>query len=463
MSFYLYNTLTRKKEEFTPINENNVCMYVCGPTVYDRAHIGNAKTGVVFDTLFRVLREYYGKTNVRYASNITDIDDKIINKAIETGKQISEITEETFKWYVEDMSELNVLEPTHRPKATEFVPEMIELVEILIQKGHAYESDGHVLFDTSSMDNYGYLSRRSLDDMVAGARVEVASYKKNAADFILWKPSDEAQPGWKSPWGFGRPGWHLECSVMSSKYLGNSFDIHGGGSDLIFPHHENECAQSMCAHPNDSYAKYWLHAGMLNVDGVKMSKSLGNFFTVQDILAKFHGETLRFAFLSTHYHQPMNFTHEGLNAAKQALDKFYTALRNVADIPFDENAGVNEDLLKALTDDVNTPLAISVLHEITAKLNKADNDSDKSKLKTELVKSAYLLGVLEQKVEDWFKWSPKATEGNISDADIDVLVNQRTEAKKNKDWGKADEIRNQLKDLSIALEDTASGTIWKRV
>lgn len=463
MSFYLYNTLTRKKEEFIPINEKNVCMYVCGPTVYDRAHIGNAKTGVVFDTLFRVLREYYGIENVRYASNITDIDDKIIDKAIKAGKKISEITEETFKWYVDDMAELNVLQPTHRPRATEFVPEMIELVKILLEKGHAYESDGHVLFDTASMKNYGFLSRRSQEDMIAGARIEVASYKKNPADFILWKPSDETQPGWKSPWGFGRPGWHLECSVMSSKYLGNSFDIHGGGSDLIFPHHENECAQSMCAHPDDTYAKYWVHAGMLNVDGVKMSKSLNNFFTVQDILAKFHGEVLRFAFLSTHYHQPMNFTHEGLNAAKQALDKFYTALRNTSDVELDDSVGINQDLLKALTDDINTPLAISILHEITAKLNKADSLEEKTKYKTELLKSAYLLGVLEQEVEAWFKWSPKGAETGISDEEIKSLVLERANAKKERNFARADEIREKLKELSVALEDTPSGTIWKRI
>lgn len=286
MKISLHNTLLRRKQEFTPIDENNVRMYVCGPTVYDRAHLGNAKTSVVFDVLYRFLCQVYGKDHVTYVSNITDVDDKILNKHKETGKSIREITEQTFQWYLDDMKKLNVLNPNHRPRATEYIQEMIELVKLLLQNGHAYEAEGHVLFSVDSMPNYGFLSGRSMKEMLAGARIEVADYKKNPADFILWKPSEADQPGWDSPWGYGRPGWHLECSAMSSKLLGNDFDIHGGGSDLIFPHHENECAQSCCAFEGSKFAHYWIHAGMLMVDGVKMSKSLGNFYIVDEILAK---------------------------------------------------------------------------------------------------------------------------------------------------------------------------------
>ena len=453
---FLFNTLRRRKEKFEPIDADNVRMYVCGPTVYDKAHLGNAKTPVVFDVLYRVLQNKYGKDKVTYVSNITDVDDKILNKHKETGKSIREITEQTYQWYVDDMAKLNVLPPNHRPRATEYINEMIEIVKLLLKNGHAYEAKGHVLFDVDSMKNYGFLSGRSMKEMLAGARIEVADYKKNPADFILWKPSDADQPGWNSPWGYGRPGWHLECSAMSSKLLGNSFDIHGGGSDLIFPHHENECAQSMCAFPNDSFARYWMHGGMLMVDGVKMSKSLGNFYTVDQILEKFPAEALRLLFLTTHYHQPFNFTFEGLEQAKQNLDKFYNALLKANDVALDDNLA-DERVVSALEDDLNTPLALSFVHELVNNLNKAGSDAEKSKWKTILLKSAELLGILWQNPEEWFK-------GSADDAEeIEALIAKRADAKKNKDYALADKIRNDLKEKGILLEDGPQGTTWKKL
>jgi len=455
---YLHNTLTKRKEKFNPIDEKNVRMYVCGPTVYDRAHLGNAKSAVVFDVLNRILRHLYGDKHVTYVSNITDIDDKILNKHQQTGKPIDEITTETYQWYIDDMHALNVKDPDYRPRATEFVQEMIELIEILLKNGHAYETEGHVLFSVDSMPKYGFLSGRSMKEMLAGARIEVADYKKNPADFILWKPSTADQPGWDSPWGYGRPGWHLECSAMSSKYLGNSFDIHGGGADLIFPHHENECAQSLCAYPNDTFANYWVHAGMLMVDGVKMSKSLGNFYTVNEIIKKYPAEALRLLFISTHYHQPFNFTYSGLKQSKQILDKFYNALLRVKDVPTIE-IEPDERVVEALADDINTPLAISYLHDITNSLNKASTLEDKQKYKSLLLRSADILGILYQEAEEWFKGN---IDSDIDENEINRLINERLEAKKSKDWAKADAIRNQLKEQGIILEDTPQGTAWKK-
>lgn len=457
---YLHNTLTKRKEKFNPIDEQNIRMYVCGPTVYDRAHLGNAKSAVVFDVLNRVLRQVYGNQHVTYVSNITDIDDKILNKHQQTGKPISEITAETYQWYIDDMHALNVKDPDYRPRATEFVQEMIELVELLLKNGHAYEAEGHVLFSVDSMPKYGFLSGRSMKEMLAGARIEVADYKKNSADFILWKPSTADQPGWDSPWGYGRPGWHLECSAMSSKYLGNSFDIHGGGADLIFPHHENECAQSLCAHPNDTFANYWVHAGMLMVDGVKMSKSLGNFYTVNELIAQYPAEALRLLFISTHYHQPFNFTFDGLKQSKQILDKFYNALLRVKDVPAIDIAP-DERVVEALSDDINTPLAISYLHDIANSLNKAVSLEDKQKYKSLILRSADIMGLLYNDVEDWFKGNLTAN-SEIDETEINRLINERLEAKKAKDWARADAIRNQLKEQGIILEDTPQGTTWKK-
>ena len=456
MQISLYNTLRRRKEEFIPIDASNVRMYVCGPTVYDRAHLGNAKTPVAFDVLYRLLRYVYGPEHVTYVSNITDVDDKILNKHKETGKSIREITEETYQWYIDDMAKLNVLAPNYRPRATEYINEMIELVKLLLQNGHAYEAEGHVLFDVDSMPGYGYLSGRSMKEMLAGARIEVADYKKNPADFILWKPSSADQPGWDSPWGYGRPGWHLECSAMSSKLLGNTFDIHGGGSDLIFPHHENECAQSLCAHPGEKFAKYWVHSGMLMVDGVKMSKSLGNFYLIDEVLEKAPAEALRLLFLSTHYHQPFNFTFEGLNQAKATLDKFYNALLRVKDVET-VKAEPDERVVAALADDMNTPLALSYLHELVNILNKATTKEEQNEAKAKLLASADLLGILWQDPESWFK-------GGSDDeaAMIEGKIAERAAAKKAKDYALADKIREELKAQGIILEDTPQGTTWKK-
>ena len=459
VDIYLNNTLKRRKDKFEPLDCCNVRMYVCGPTVYDKAHLGNAKTPVVFDVLYRLLRHVYGAEHVTYVSNITDVDDKILNKHKQTGKPIREITQETYDWYIADMKKLNVLDPNYRPRATEYINEMIELVKRLLANGHAYEAEGHVLFSVDSMPNYGYLSGRSMKEMLAGARIEVADYKKNPADFVLWKPSDTDQPGWDSPWGYGRPGWHLECSAMSSKLLGNDFDIHGGGSDLIFPHHENECAQSCCAFEGSHFARYWVHTGMLMVDGVKMSKSLGNFFTVDEVLAKYPAEALRLLFLTTHYHQPFNFTFEGLNSAKQTLDKFYNALRNVEDVKA-EDCAPDERIIAALADDLNTPLALSYLHEITHHLNTAVTPEDKAKYKGQLLAGAEMLGLLYQDAESWFKGGD--ADGGLSESVIEAKIAERIAAKKSKDYARADAIRNELKEQGVVLEDTPSGTVWKR-
>lgn len=459
VEIYLHNTLKRRKEKFVPFDCSNVRMYVCGPTVYDRAHLGNAKTPVTFDILFRLLRHVYGAEHVTYVSNITDVDDKILNKHKETGKSIREITEQTYQWYIDDMDKLNVMAPDYRPRATEYIDEMIELVRLLLANGHAYEASGHVLFSVDSMPGYGYLSGRSMKEMLAGARIEIADYKKNPADFILWKPSEAGQPGWNSPWGYGRPGWHLECSAMSSKLLGDSFDIHGGGSDLIFPHHENECAQSLCAHPHSKFAQYWVHSGMLMVDGVKMSKSLGNFYTIDQVLEKAPAEALRLLFLTTHYHQPFNFTFEGLAQAKATLDKFYNALLRVKDVPAAEEAA-DERVVAALADDLNTPLALTYLHEITNALNKAETENEQARLKGRLLAAAGLLGLLWQNPESWFKSG--IANGGLDAASIEAKIAERVAAKKNKDYALADKIRNELKEQGIILEDTPSGTTWKK-
>ena len=454
---YLSNTLTRRKDKFTPIDEKNVRVYVCGPTVYDRAHLGNGKTPVSYDVLYRLLCYVYGKDHVTYVSNITDVDDKILNKHKETGKPIREITEETYNWYIADMKKLGNLEPNARPRATDYIQDMIEIAKKLLANGHAYETQGHVLFSVDSMPGYGSLSGRSMKEMLAGARIEVADYKRNPADFILWKPSEADQPGWDSPWGYGRPGWHLECTAMSSKLLGVDFDIHGGGNDLIFPHHENECAQSLCAFPNSKFARYWVHAGMLMVDGVKMSKSLGNFYTLDEVLEKAPAEALRLLFLTAHYHQPFNFTFEGLNNAKATLDKFYNALLRVSDVKA-QKVEPTAGLIAALCDDLNTPLALTFLHGDVNQLNKAESAEDQQKWKSQLLADAYMLGLLFQEPEVWFK----GEQGDDAAQEIEAKIQARLEAKKNKDWATADAIRNELKAQGIILEDTPQGTTWKR-
>lgn len=457
MTLQIYNTLTRAKETFVPHQAGRVGMYVCGPTVYDYAHIGNARPVIVFDVLYRLLRHEYGTGNVTYVRNITDVDDKIIAAAEEQGEPIGEITRRTTEAFHADMAALGALPPDVEPRATDHIPEMIALIEDLITKGYAYEADGHVLFKVASMESYGALSRHSRDELIAGARVEVAPYKEDPADFVLWKPSTGTQPGWDSPWGFGRPGWHVECSAMSEKHLGVTFDIHGGGQDLIFPHHENEIAQSRCAHGDETFAKYWMHNGYLQAEGEKMSKSLGNFITVHDLVKEHHGETIRLAMLSTHYRQPINWTADGLASAKNALDGFYTALRNADVAPAAVDAP--EALIAALSNDLNTPLAITALHEASAALNKSGDATAKGTL----LAAGALLGLLQLDPEDWFKWQPEGTAGEgLSDADIDGLIEARNQARADKDFARADEIRDELAAAGILLEDGAGGTAWKR-
>ena len=452
----IYDTLRRGKVAFEPLDPNHVRFYVCGPTVYDDPHIGNARPIVVFDVLYRLLQRLYDK--VTYVRNITDVDDKINARAAETGVPIAEITARTTARFHEDIAALGALPPDEEPRATDHIPEMLALIEALIAKGHAYEAEDHVLFNVSSMADYGKLSRHSRDELIAGARVEVAPYKRDPADFVLWKPSTDDLPGWDSPWGRGRPGWHLECSAMSSKYLGLEFDIHGGGQDLIFPHHENEIAQSRSAHPEAGFAKYWMHNGYLMVEGEKMSKSLGNFYTVADLLGEFPGEAIRLALLKTHYRQPLDFTKGGLAEAKQDLDRFYGALRDVAGVAPGEFSA--DAVAGALADDLNSPLALAGLHEALGALNKADVDKAAGP-KGELLAGGALLGLLQQDPEDWFRWQP-AGAVDLGDTEIAALIEQRNAAREGKDFADADRIRDELAEKGIVLEDKAGRTIWRR-
>lgn len=454
MSLTLYNTLTRKKEPFVPLDTNHVGLYACGPTVYDYAHIGNARPVVVVDTLYRLLKMEYSK--VTYVRNITDIDDKIINASKEKNISIDELTKTTAQYYHDDMAQLGALTPDLNPRATEHVEEMIQMIKELVEKGHAYEKDGHVLFSVKSIPEYGQLSRCNHDEMMAGARVEVAPYKRDAEDFILWKPSnvEEGQPGWESPWGFGRPGWHIECSAMSSKYLGNSFDIHCGGLDLIFPHHENELAQSKGCYPEASFARYWVHNGMLMVEGQKMSKSLGNFFTVHQLLEDMPGEVIRYVLLATHYRQPLDWTERAVEQAKCSLERLYGALRgrNLSE------GSVVPEVRAALDDDLNTPLAYAALHELASLINKSTNAEEQDRLASDLKASAGLMGLLQQDPEVWFT----GTECDGFAAEIESLIAARNQARRDKDFAAADRIRDELIEKGVVLEDSAEGTQWKK-
>lgn len=460
---HLHNTLSGKKELFEPLNAERVTLYVCGPTVYNFVHIGNARPVVVFDVLFRLLQKIYGENQVVYARNITDIDDKIITAAADNNEDITQLSQRFAQAFQDDMGELNSLTPNIIPYATDHIAEMLSMIETLVAKGHAYAAEGHVLFAVESMKDYGKLSKRSLDDMLAGARVEVASYKKHPGDFVLWKPSSEDQPGWESPWGRGRPGWHIECSAMIHKHLGDVIDIHGGGQDLIFPHHENEIAQGCCAHDTD-YVRYWLHNGYINIDGEKMSKSLGNFRLVRELLKQYRGEVLRFALLSSQYRSPLNFSEDVLQQAEAGLDGLYYALLGRGETVEAASDYVLPDdhaVINALCDDLNSAEAISALHHIASELNKAD-DQHKPALKAELLAAADLLGLLQENPSDWFKNKGNTSEGGLSNDDIDDLVQERTDAKKSKDFARADEIRQQLQDSGIILEDTREGTRWSR-
>ncbi|MEZ5507712.1 MAG: cysteine--tRNA ligase [Gammaproteobacteria bacterium] len=462
MTLHLHNTLTQQKEPFTPIDPQRVTMYVCGPTVYNFVHIGNARPVVVFDTLFRLLQRHYPK--VVYARNITDVDDKINKAAAEIGEPIRVFAERYATAYREDMDNLNNQRPTLEPYATDNIDAMIEQIQALIKNGHAYEAEGHVLFQVSTDKNYGKLSKRNMGDMIAGARVEVAPYKREPADFVLWKPSSDDIPGWDSPWGRGRPGWHIECSAMINKHLGKTIDIHGGGMDLIFPHHENELAQGTCCHEHDSqpFARYWMHNGFLNINGEKMSKSLGNFRTVRDLLQEWPGEVIRYALLTAHYRKPLDFSGDLLNSAKSSLDRLYGALRE-APVAVDINAQhpLLDELESYLMDDLNTPQAMSVLHGLASEINKATGE-EKLQLQKVLRKAGSFIGLLQQDAEAWFKWAPASSTGGLSDAEIDQLIQERIDAKQAKNFARADEIRNQLKEQGIILEDSKDGTRWTR-
>jgi cysteinyl-tRNA synthetase len=431
----LYNTLTRSKEVFSPLDEKNVRMYVCGPTVYDYAHIGNARPLIVFDVLFRLLRHMYGPEHVRYVRNITDVDDKINARAAERGISIRTLTEETNEIFQADVKALGCLEPTVQPRATEHIAEMIAIVGKLIASGHAYAADGHVLFDVPSMSDYGRLSRRSLDEMLAGARVDVAPYKRGEMDFVLWKPSKGTEPGWESPWGYGRPGWHLECSAMSWKHLGESFDIHGGGIDLVFPHHENEIAQSRCAFHTGVMANVWMHNGFLQVEGEKMSKSLGNFVTIHELLRDWPGDILRLNMLRTHYRQPINWTVEGLKQSESILWRWQR------DGIGSEPGEVSADFLDAMADDLNTPLAISRLHQL--KDPQAINAS------------AALLGIDVLSKDTTLR---RTIQNAVDEQKVLTFIESRNAARAAKDWAESDRIRDELASMGVALKDNKDGT-----
>ncbi|HYM03751.1 MAG TPA: cysteine--tRNA ligase [Stellaceae bacterium] len=455
MSLVLHNTLTRRKEAFQPIDPANVRMYVCGPTVYDYAHIGNARPVIVFDVLYRLLRHIYGAAHVRYVRNITDVEDKIIAAAKSRGEEIRALTERTAKIFHEDVAALGCLVPDVEPRATDHIAGMIGMIERLMASENAYLADGHVLFAVASMSDYGKLSGRSRDEMIAGARVEVAPYKRDPADFVLWKPSSPDQPGWESPWGRGRPGWHIECSAMSEQHLGETFDIHGGGVDLVFPHHENELAQSVSAHHGAPFVKYWVHNAFVIVEGQKMAKSLGNFRTIREVLADAPGEAARYAMLMSHYRDPLDWTADRLAEARRALDRFYLALRGVRDVTV-ATERIPEPVAAALEDDLNTPLALAALHDVLSALNKSESVADKARLKGDLIAGGAVLGLLQQDPEAWLKG------GSGEAAEIEGLIAQRLAARKAKDFAEADRIRNALAIRGILLEDGPKGTTWRR-
>ncbi len=452
MELKLYNTLTARKETFTPLDPDNVRMYVCGPTVYDYAHIGNARPVIVFDVLYRLLRHVYGAEHVTYARNITDVDDKINARAAEEGVPISEVTARTTQQFHDDIAALGVLPPTIEPRATDHIEQMKALIERLVEKGHAYAAEEHVLFHVPSMPDYGKLSKRSVDEMEAGARVEVAPYKKDAMDFVLWKPSKDGEPAWDSPCGVetpGRPGWHIECSAMSAAHLGEVFDIHGGGIDLVFPHHENEIAQSRCCFGTQTMAQVWMHNGYLQVEGQKMSKSLGNFITIHDLLREWPGEAIRLAMLTTHYRQPFNWTEAGVRETKRTLDHWYQLTADV-----EGDGTLCADMLQALGDDLNTPKALAAMHELRREAANGAKDAAAS-----LKACAQFIGLLGQSAEEWIAWRPASV--HVDEEKIENLVAARLEARRTKDFAEADRIRDELAGMGVALKDGPEGTTWE--
>jgi cysteinyl-tRNA synthetase len=457
MSLILHNTLSRSKEEFVPATPGQVSVYVCGPTVYNRPHIGNARPAVVFDVLVRYLRTRY---EVTYVRNITDIDDKINAAAAASGESIEVIAARHVADYHADMAALGVLPPDVEPYATHHLAEMIAMIECLMKGGHAYEAEGHVLFRVASFEEYGQLSRRDTRQLVDGARVEVAPYKEEPGDFILWKPSTAKQPGWDSPWGRGRPGWHIECSAMVAKHLGTTIDIHGGGNDLIFPHHENEIAQSRCAHEGETFSRYWLHNGFVNVDSTKMSKSLGNVVLVRDLLDEAPGEVVRLALLNAHYRQPLDWSDDVLVESRRKLDRLYNALRKVSGWESDwAEVAPSAEFIVALEDDVNTPRALAALFALAREINKLDDCPEAIQLARQLRASAELLGLLGSDPVAWFEAG--ATQDTDA-AEIDTLLEQRSAARISGDYAEADRIRDQLTDMGVVIEDSPDGPRWRR-
>ena len=446
MSLKLYNTLSKEKEIFTPVDANNIRMYVCGPTLYNNPHIGNFRPIVIFDILFRLLQNIYEENKVTYVRNITDIDDKIINTSKELGISAEELVKKFKKTFREDLVSLNILEPTKEPSATEYIDQMVTMISDLISKGYAYESNKHVLFESKKYKDYGKLSRLSPKDIISGARVEIADYKKNPEDFVLWKPSKDSEPFWESPWGKGRPGWHMECSAMSYEILGSNFDIHGGGIDLIFPHHENEIAQSTCFH-GEQTAQVWMHNGFVNFSGEKMSKSLGNIATVNDLLGTYSGDVIKYALLTSHYRQPLEFSDDLLNSAVSILEKW----SDFQNWQTDDSLGYDKQFMDYLHDDLNTPGCLMRLQQI---FNLIKKDPENQELKSHFVNGLHLIGL---------KPTITKKELKIDINYIENMISQRSSAKENKDFVKADEIRNALQKQGIILEDSVEGTKWKQI
>lgn len=461
---YFHNTLSGKKELFAPIDPQRVTVYVCGPTVYNYVHIGNGRPAVVFDVVTRLLRSIY--PSVKYVRNVTDIDDKINAAALANGEPIQALADRFTDAYEKDMATLGVTPPDIAPRATHHIVEIIEMIEELIAAGHAYANEGHVLFDVPSDPDYGSLSRRTLEDMLDGARVEIAPYKKDPKDFVLWKPSSPEQPGWPSPWGVGRPGWHIECSAMIRKHLGRSIDIHGGGSDLTFPHHENEAAQSRCANHTPDYVKYWLHNGMLTMGGEKMSKSIGNVHTIHELAEQYSGEMLRYALLSGQYRSPLAWSEDLINQAQASLDSLYQALRDNTGSAADPDhysamtaTEFPQTVVEALCDDLNTPAALAAMHELAAELQKASDAEGVDAARQKLLAGGWLLGLLEEDAEEYFT---AGGSDELSAAEIETLIEARKSARANKDFAGADQIRDQLAAKGVELEDLREGTRWRR-
>jgi cysteinyl-tRNA synthetase len=456
MNLRLHNSLSRRVEDFAPQDPDRVTLYVCGPTVYNYVHIGNARPAVVFALLARLLRRHF--PGVVYARNITDVDDKINEAARQSGQPISGITERFAAAYRDDMSKLGVDPPDVEPHATTHIPQIIAMCERLIASGNAYVAEHHVLFDVTSYADYGHLSGRSVEGMIAGARVEVAPYKKNPADFVLWKPSSDDLPGWDSPWGRGRPGWHIECSAMSETHLGETIDIHAGGVDLLFPHHENEVAQSTCAHGGKPFARYWLHNGMLTLEGRKMSKSVGNTQVLHELLEIFPPEVLRFVLLKAHYRQPLDWSDAALRQARATLDGWYGVLRDLSDVEV-ADADVPTEFEAALLDDLNTPDAFAILAGLADAARRSAGTAEATGAKSRLLAAAALIGLLQQDAESWFKQGPAGAE--VDAARVDALIAERNAARAARDFARADQIRAELAAMNVTIEDGAQGTRWR--